>query len=131
MGVKGNGKTKTLIDLIQKAVEVEHGYVVCIERDSALRYNLPHSVRLISASNYKLSNYDNLKGFISGLHAGNYDITHIFLDSLLKILGLELDGKMEDFLDWCEMFSEREKIKFTMTISAPIELATDGTKKYF
>ena len=32
MGVKGTGKTKQMIDLINTAVQNEHGNVVCIER---------------------------------------------------------------------------------------------------
>ena len=70
------------------------------------------------------------EGFLSGLYAANYDITHIFIDSALKIINQPVDHKTEDFLDWCESFSEREDIKFTITISADATLATDGIKKY-
>ena len=31
-------------------------------------------------------NLASLKGFISGLHAGNFDITHIFIDSFYKLV---------------------------------------------
>ena len=33
MGVKGSGKTKLLIDLVQKALDEEKGDVVVIEKD--------------------------------------------------------------------------------------------------
>ena len=36
MGVKGTGKTKQMIDLINSAVHSEHGNVVCIERGGKL-----------------------------------------------------------------------------------------------
>ena len=131
MGLKGHGKTKRLIELVRKASEEEHGNVICIERDSALRYDVPMSVRLIKLSDYKLTGYTALKGFLSGLCAGNYDITHIFMDGLFKLAGTESLSEAEEFLDWCDAFSAREDVKFTMTISADESAATEGIKKYF
>ena len=131
MGLKGHGKTKRLIELVRKASEEEHGNVICIERDSALRYDVPMSVRLIKLSDYKLTGYTALKGFLSGLCAGNYDITHIFMDGLFKLAGTESLNEAEEFLDWCDAFSAREDVKFTMTISADEAAATEGIKKYF
>ena len=131
MGLKGSGKTKHLIELVKAAVDEEHGDVVVIEKEPKLTYDIPYTARLIEARQYGINGYDFLKGFISGLHAGNYDITHIFIDSLTKIVEEGVDARVEDFLDWCESFSEREKVKFTFTISADINLATEGIKKYF
>ena len=132
MGVKGTGKTKQMIDLINTAVQNEHGNVVCIERGPKLTYDINYKIRLVEASHYDMGSYDFLKGFISGLYAGNYDITHIFIDSLTKIVGSEAtDHAVEDFLDWLNSFSEKNNIKFTVTISADESLATEGIKKYF
>ncbi len=131
MGLKGHGKTKRLIELVNKAADEEHGNVVCIERDAALRYDVPMSVRLIKLSDYKLTGYTALKGFICGLRAGNYDITHIFMDGLFKLAGTESLNEAEEFLAWCDSFSAREGVKFTMTISADEAAATEGIKKYF
>ena len=131
MGVKGSGKTKLLIELVHKAIDEEHGDVVFIEKGAKLTYDIPHKVRLIEASQYEFSGYDFLKGFISGLHSANYDITHIFIDSVLRIIGAGVDEKAEDFFDWCEDFSVREHVRFTITVSADIALATDRIRKYF
>jgi hypothetical protein len=131
MGLKGSGKTKQLIDLIGSAVKEEDGEVVVIEKGQKLVYDIPHAARLIEASDYGFSSFEFLKGFISGLRAENYDITHVFIDSLLKIIDQPLDVKTEDFVDWCESFSERENVKFTVTLSADASLATEGLKKYF
>ena len=38
MGVKGTGKTKQMIELINSAVHSENGSVVCIERGPKLTY---------------------------------------------------------------------------------------------
>ena len=43
----------------------------------------------------------------------------------------EGNPEVEEFLDWANSFSERHNIKFTVTISADAELATEGVRKYF
>ena len=131
MGLKGSGKTKQLLDLVHKAIDTEHGDLVCIEKGSKLIYDIPHKVRLIEASYYQFDGYSFLKGFICGLHSANYDITHIFIDSVLRILGVGVDDKAEDFFEWCERFSEAEHVNFTITVSADISMATDRIRKYF
>jgi len=132
MGVKGTGKTKQMIELIHAAVQNESGSVVCIERSNKLTYDIPHAVRLVEAKDYNINNFDVMRGFISGLHAGNYDITHVFIESLTKIVGADAESpRVESFLDWLNEFGERNQIKFTVTISADAELASEGVKKYF
>ena len=132
MGVKGTGKTKQMIELINSAVQSENGNVVCIERGPKLTYDIHYKIRLVEASQYDMDNFDMLKGFINGLHAGNYDITHVFIDSLTKIVGVPAeDVSVEHFLDWLNTFGEKNNIKFTVTISADASLATEGVKKYF
>ena len=132
MGKKGSGKTKQMIDMINQAVQSEHGNVVCIERGPKLTYDINYKIRLVEASHYDMKGYEFLKGFISGLYAGNYDITHVFIDSLTKIVSSDAsDHAVEEFLDWLNSFSEKNNIKFTVTISADASLATEGVKKYF
>ena len=131
MGLKGSGKTKQLVDLINTAAGTEHGNVVAIERSPKMTFDVHYKIRLVDSESYEIGSYEAMKGFISGLYAGNYDITHIFIDSLTKIIPGDCDRQTEDFLDWLEAFSEKNGIKFTVTISADAALATDGIKKYF
>ena len=131
VGKKGSGKTKQVIEMINSAVDTEHGNVVCIERGSKLTFDISHQIRLVESSEYDVDSYTALKGFISGLYAGNYDITHIFIDSLTKIVGGECNLDTEKFLDWLNNFGEKHSIKFTITISDDETLASEGIKKYF
>ena len=126
MGKKGSGKTKQMIEMINNAVQTEHGNVVCIEKGNKLTFDIHYQIRLVESSQYTA-----LKGFVSGLYAGNYDITHIFIDSLTKIVGGECDNETEKFLDWLNKFGEQHNIKFTITISDDVTLASEGIKKYF
>ena len=130
MGVKGSGKTKQLIDLINNAAKDEPGNVVCIEANSAMTYDIHYRIRLIDAQEYKLNSYESVRGFVSGLYAGNYDISHVFIDNLCKVVGGEVGHETEKFLNWLDAFGEKNSIKFTVTISADLSVATDGMQKF-
>lgn len=126
----GSGKTKQLIDLANAAVQTEHGNVVCIEPKKELTYDIDYNIRLIASNEYTLPTYEVFQGFLSGIYAGNYDITHVFIDNLTKIIRCDDEEQVERFLDWLEVFSEKNRIKFTITMSAKAQLAADGIKKY-
>ena len=125
MGVKGSGKTKQLIELINNAAKDEPGNVVCIEANRTMTYDIHYHIRLIDAQEYNLDSYELFRGFISGLYAGNYDISHVFIDNLCKTIGREVDKDTENFLNWLDAFGEKNNIKFTVTISADLSLATE------
>ena len=129
-GSKGTGKTKKLVDLIKKAVEEESGSIVCLEKDKNLTYDIPYTARLVHASDYSFGSMEYFKGFISGLHAANYDISHVFIDNLLKILDEPDMNKIASLLDELNAFGERENIKFTITATVDTEKIGDNIKKY-
>ena len=131
MGLKGSGKTKTLVDLVVKAVSEENGDVVCIEKDKNLTYDIPYTARLIHASEYGINTNNLLRGFICGLHAGNYDITHVFIDNFYKLLDDSSPETVADFLDWLDGFSSANNINFTITATDDAEKAPDRIKRYF
>ena len=130
MGEKGTGKTKKLIELINASAAEENGNVVCIEAKSTMTFDIHYHVRLISADEYQITTYEGLRGFVSGLYAGNYDISQVFIDNLFKTVGTDVDAETEKFLNWLDVFGERNNIKFTVTISGDVETATDGMRKY-
>ena len=130
MGDKGSGKTKKLIELINSAASQEAGNVVCIEASKTMTFDIHYHVRLIVASDYEISSYEAMRGFISGLYAGNYDISHIFVDNLLKIVKGKCDHEAELFLDWLEKFSRLHGVRFTVSVSEDPSHATDGMQKY-
>lgn len=130
MGSNGAGKTKRLIELIHTAVENENGSVVCIEPNADMTYDISYNVRLVNASEYNVNSFECLRGFISGLYAGNYDISHVFVDNICKIAGDKEFQAVENFLDWLDRFSEKNTVKFTVTISADEDMATDGMRRY-
>jgi len=129
MGLKGSGKTKKLIDAIHDAVAEAHGDVVCIEYGRKLTYDVTYKVRLVDSKEYGISSPEMLKGFLSGLHAGNFDITHVFIDNLYKTIG---DDKAagEEFITWCAKFAADNNMEITITLSEDPETASDVLKQY-
>ena len=99
-GKKGSGKTKTLIQMTNEAVATSSGNVVCLEKGLKLTYDISHKARLVDTDEYEIDSFDTLFGFLAGLMAGNYDITHIFIDATLKIGGRDYEafGAMVDRL---------------------------------
>ena len=130
MGTAGAGKTKQLIDLIHASVEAEKGSVVCIEPGADMTYDVSHSVRLVNAGEYDLDSFECLRGFISGLYAGNYDISHVYVDNRCKITRNNDVRETEKVLNWLERFSEKNMVKFTVTLSADVDTATDGMRQF-
>lgn len=86
VGGTGTGKTKTIIELVNAAVKEEKGSVVCIAKGDKLKFDISYDARLVNISDYMVEGYKGLLGFVSGIHAGNYDITKIYIDSLYKLL---------------------------------------------
>ena len=129
MGLKGSGKTKKLIDSVNQTAQSAQGAVVCIEYGSNLRYEIKSTVRLVSSKEYGIDNIDKLKGFLSGLHAGNFDITHVFIDNLYKTIGTDV-AAAEEFISWCANFAAVNNMNITMTISESPENLSEDVKKY-
>lgn len=131
MGLKGSGKTKKLVDLVHQAVNEDNGSVVCIEKERNLTYDIPYKARLIEAGNYSVGSYEFLKGLICGVHAGNYDITHFFIDNYYKLVNDASVDAMTSFIDWLDKFSTEEKINFIISMSVdPATIPEDFKAKY-
>ena len=133
MGLKGSGKTKKLIDAVHQTVDTAAGDVVCIEYGKTLTYDLNYRVRLVDAKEYGINNVDLLKGFLSGLHAGNFDITHVFIDNLYKTINKPVDADLsvvDEFLAWAARFAEINSMNLTFSISEDIANASEEMKKY-
>ena len=129
MGLKGSGKTKKLIAAINEAVAEAHGDVVCIEYGKKLTYDINYRVRLVDSKEYGINNLDMLKGFLSGLHAGNFDITNVYIDNLYKTIGTDR-AQGEAFIVWCAAFAEANNMNITLSVSDDPAQASESVKAY-
>ncbi len=117
IGKKGTGKTKKLIERANAAVAASSGNVVVIEKGAKLTYDVTHKARLIDTDQYNISGYDMLYGFISGICAGNYDVTDILVDSTFKICKEAISG-LEDFTKKLQNLSDACSVSIVLLISA-------------
>lgn len=129
IGVKGTGKTKTLISMVNEAVEKTDGTVVCIEKGVGLRFDVKYSVRLINTNEYLIFDAEALYGFVAGILASNHDVTDLFIDSAYKIANNDM-ASFEAFVKEIDELSCKLNVNIVMTSSIPTEDATDLVKKY-
>jgi len=115
-GNKGSGKTKRLIATCNEAIETTKGNVVFIEKGTDLTYDISHKARLVDAEAYGISGFTAFHGFLSGLCAGDYDITHVIIDSTLKIGGRDLE-EFADFIEKLADLSKADEVEFVFTVS--------------
>ena len=130
IGLKGSGKTKKLVDMVRAAVNEETGDVVCIEKERKLTFDIPYQARLIDAGVYDIGSYEFLRGLICGVHAGNYDITHFFIDNFYKLVNDKSPDALVDFLAWLDKFSNQEKISFVISLSVDPATLPESVLQY-
>ncbi len=127
IGGKGSGKTKALIELVNRAAAETQGSVVCIEKGDKLKLDVTYKARLIDTDMYAISTGEELYGFIAGILSSNNDITDIFVDSALKICG-------NDTLDFEKILRKlqgpSETVRIVMTASIPVDECPAAIKAY-
>ena len=129
IGVKGTGKTKTLISMVNEAVEKSEGTVVCIEKGVGLRFDVKYTARLINSNDYLIFDAEALYGFVAGILASNHDVTDLFIDGALKIANNDMVA-FENFLKAVDELVSKVNVNVVMTSSIPAEAASDIVKKY-
>ena len=129
IGVKGTGKTKTLIEMVNEAVKTSAGSVVCIEKGDKLRYDIKYQARLVNTEEYLITDAQSLFGFIAGILASNHDVTELFVDSALKICNNDV-AAFEKFVEELNALIAKTGTKVFMTSSMPVEEASDIIKKF-
>lgn len=129
IGVKGTGKTKALINLVNESVEKSHGDVVCIEKGVKLRFDIKYRARLIDVNEYFVGDAQALYGFVAGILASNHDVTDLYIDSALKICNDDY-AAFDKFIDELAAISEKIAINVVVTASMPAENASETIKKY-
>ena len=129
IGVKGTGKTKTLIDQANAALTTTKGNVVCLEKGSKLRYDINYQVRLINTDDYLISDAQSLEGFVAGILACDNDVTDLLIDSALKICNNDIYA-FDQFLAKLDKLTAGANINILITASLPVEEASDMIKKF-
>ncbi len=129
IGEKGTGKTARLIDAVHSAEKAATGSVVFINKGKRHVLDLSHNVRLVDTEEYGVASYDAFYGFVCGILSQNYDIAHIFIDSITKIVNDDMPA-LEGFLDKINVVAEQNNAEIQIILSMNPAEASDGIKKY-
>lgn len=128
-GKKGSGKTKKLIELANAALEKSQGNVVVVEKGQKLTYDISHAARLIDADAYDIKGGAALFGFLSGICAGNYDVTDILVDSTLKITGTGAEV-LADLVPELKKLGDNANTNIVLLVSAADEEIPASVAEY-
>ncbi len=129
-GAKGTGKTARLVDDINEQATRENNNIVCIERGNRLDRLLKYQIRLIDVSEYSCSNYSQLIAFICGIYARDYDLTHLYIDSIYKVAQSDAPSDFADFLVKLEQFLEDKNVDVSIICSSDSEGLDERIAKY-
>ena len=130
IGLKGTGKTKNLINDVNGALALEQGNVVCITEGNRLMHDIDRNVRLINTEQFDIKNFDMFVGLLSGIIAQDFDVTHIFIDSVFKSVPNESMATIDELISAIEKLEEKFDTSFTLLVSADAADASDLVKKY-
>lgn len=130
IGLKGSGKTKKLIDDVNNAITLEKGNVVCITEGDRLMHDIDRSARMVNTEHFDIKNFDMFTGMLCGIIAQDFDVTHIFIDSVFKSVPAETMENIDNLIADIEKLEAEFNVSFTLMVSADIAEATDKVKKY-
>jgi hypothetical protein len=130
IGLKGSGKTKKLIDDVNNAISLEKGNVVCITEGNRLMHDIDRAARMVNTEQFDIKNFDMFAGLLSGIIAQNFDVTHIFIDSVFKSVPSADMSSIDELIAALEALEAKFDVSFTLMVSADEKDATDLVKKY-
>ena len=117
LGKKGKGKTKIILDMVNKEVNDAKGNIVYLDKSMGHMYELNNKVRLINVLDYEIANADEFLGFIRGIVSQDHDLEQIYFDSFLKIAQLEASDRIEEVVAELDQISDKYGFKIVASVS--------------
>ena len=128
-GEKGTGKTAKLVDDINTAARQDNN-IVCIERGNRLDQLLKPNVRLVNMKEYPNEGFDQLLAFIAGICSKDYDLTHIYIDSIFKVANEDGMDNLESFITKLDAFLKDTPVTAMIILSGKVDDLPDSVKAY-
>lgn len=117
LGKKGKGKTKIILDMVNKEVNDAKGNIVYLDKSMGHMYELNNKIRLINVLDYEIANADEFIGFIRGIVSQDHDLEQIYFDSFLKIAQLEASDRIEEVVAELDQISDKYGFKIVASVS--------------
>ncbi|MCL2839364.1 MAG: hypothetical protein FWE05_01210 [Defluviitaleaceae bacterium] len=129
-GLKGEGKSRKIIEMANQDATVTDGHLVFIDDDKRNIHGLHRDIRFVELGKGELASYREFVGFVMGILSQNSDIKHIYVDGLTGILkkdDIDNDAlvKMKARLDG---ISKVEHVDFTISIHCEVDSLPEEIK---
>ena len=109
VGVKGEGKTKKMLEHVHNILASTDGNVVYLDKST-------QNMHLINVTEYPIQNTDQFIGFVCGICSQDYDLQEIYLDGFLKIAKLE-GQDISSTLSQLNQISEQFHVNMVLSVS--------------
>ena len=93
-------------------------------------HDISNKARMVNTESFDIRSIEMFEGLLSGIIAQDYDVTHIFIDSIFKSVPSATLDDMEGFIADLESLEEKFSVSFTIMISADESEAGPNLKKY-
>ena len=117
VGKKGKGKTKIVLDMVNKEITTASGNIVYLDKNNDHMYELNNKVRLINVKDYGVANADEFIGFIRGIVSQDHDLEQLYFDGFLKISCLESTERIEEIINKLDTISNTYGFKIIASVS--------------
>lgn len=117
VGKKGKGKTKIILEMVNKEVATASGNIVYLDKSNDHMYELNNKVRLINVKDYGVANPDEFVGFIRGIVSQDHDLQQVYFDGFLNISCIDGYEKAEEVLNKLDSISDTYGFKIIASIS--------------
>ncbi len=130
VGSKGSGKTARLVDDLNEQANNETTNVVCIESGRRLDQHVKYQIRLVDIKEYPVKGYDQLLGFIAGIRAKDYDVSHVYIDSITKVAADNDLTHLEIFLEKLDTFTKKDDFNVMIILSADPDILPKSVRRF-
>jgi hypothetical protein len=79
---------------------------------------------------YPVEGFDQLLAFIGGICSKDYDLTHIYIDSIYKVANETDAGALESFITKLDAFLKDSPVTATIILSGKVEDLPEAIKAY-
>lgn len=130
-GMKGEGKTRKLIDMANQNAKVTDGHLVFIDDDRRHSRDVHRDIRFVEAGSGELANYREFIGFVLGILSQNSDIRHIYVDGLNNILAQDVvaDDCLKKLKDRLDSLVKTNEVAFTISLHCDRDSLPEDIKK--
>ena len=126
-GKKGKGKTKHLLDMANAAIKGANGTVVYLDKSAQHMYELNNRIRLINVNEFPVASAEGFLGFICGIISQDHDLEAMYLDSFLKLAGLEGEDITATLAE-LDQISAKYHVNFVLSVSMDGEELPESAK---